>query len=92
MDFEITQPTSLRDRYYLLDWYSKAMTVFWLPFLVVMMLLGLAIGAHAGLFFGLLISLLFGIVIAVPMIIFGQYAGAFLDQAETLMSLQEENR
>jgi hypothetical protein len=82
---------SLRERYYLLDLYSKAMTVFWLPFLCVMMLLGLSVGWQTvGFFFGFFSAFVFGIVIAVPMIIFGQFAGAFMDQAEILMGLQEQ--
>jgi hypothetical protein len=82
--------TTLRERYYLLSWYAAAMTTLWLPFLLVMMLLGLSVGWQTvGFFFGLLSAFVFGFVIAVPMIMFGQFAGAFLDQAEILTGLQD---
>lgn len=82
---------NLRQRYYILDLYAKAMTVLWIPFLVVIMLLGLSMGwLLVGFAFGFLNAILFTLVIGVPMVLFGQYAGAFLDQAEMLLDLKED--
>ena len=82
---------NLRERYYLLDLYCKAMTVFWLPFLVFMMLLGLSVGWMLTTFaFGFVSAFIFGLVIGLPMVLFGQAAGAFLDQAEMLVGLKDE--
>ncbi|MGI8907400.1 MAG: hypothetical protein ACR2IE_13020 [Candidatus Sumerlaeaceae bacterium] len=82
---------NLRERYYVLDLYTKAMTVFWLPFIIIMMFLGLSIGWQIhGFVFGFFNAFLFGLVLGLPMVLFGQAAGAFLDQAEMLVNLKEE--
>ncbi len=82
---------NLRQRYYVLDLYSKAMTVFWAPFLLVLLVLGLSMGwLLVGFAFGFLNAILFTLVFGLPMVLFGQYAGAFLDQAEMLLDLKEE--
>jgi len=75
----------LRRRYYILDLFAKAMTVGWLPFILFMMVLGLIVGWVGGTFIlGFLYMFIFGFFIALPMVLFGQFAGAFLDQAELL--------
>ena len=83
---------NLRQRYYVLDLYAKAMTIFWIPFLLIIMVLGLSMGwLLVNFAFGFLNAIVFTVVIGVPMVLFGQYAGAFLDQAEILLDLKEES-
>lgn len=84
---------NLRERYYLLDFYSKMATVFWIPFILVLMFLGLSIGWQlpiGGFIFGFFLALVFGLVIGLPMVLFGQAIGVFLDQAEMLVALKQE--